>query len=110
MFRFFYDQKWWPWSIGGTLTIVLAVWYSVQLDVQINEWFGRFYGALQLALSEPGALSIEEFNSYMFEFFSIAGVILWSASSLTAFWSITGPLGGVAVWLSITKTTEERPG
>ena len=76
MFRFFYDRKWWPWSIGGTITIVLAVWYSVQLDVQINEWFGRFYDALQLALSEPGALSIEEFNSYMFEFFSIAGIYI----------------------------------
>ena len=65
MFRFFYDRKWWPWSIGGTITIVLAVWYSVQLDVQINEWFGRFYDALQLALSKPGALTIEEFNGYM---------------------------------------------
>lgn len=76
MFRFFIDRKWWPWSIGGTITIVLAVWYSVQLDVQINEWFGRFYDALQLALSEPGALSIEEFNGYMFEFFSIAGIYI----------------------------------
>lgn len=74
MFRFFYDRKWWPWSIGGTLTIVIAVWYSVQLDVQINEWFGRFYDALQLALSEPDALTIEEFNGYIFEFFSIAGI------------------------------------
>jgi peptide/bleomycin uptake transporter len=78
MFRFFYDRKWWPWSIGGTIVIVIAVWYSVQLDVQINEWFGRFYDALQKALSTPGALTIEEFNEYMYEFFSIAA----STSSL----------------------------
>ena len=64
------------WSIGGTLTIIIAVWYSVQLDVQINEWFGRFYDALQLALSKPGALTIEEFNGYMFECFSIAGIYI----------------------------------
>lgn len=76
MFRFFLDRKWWPWSIGGTLTIIMAVWYSVQLDVQINEWFGRFYDALQLALSEPGAVTIDEFNGYMFEFFSIAGIYI----------------------------------
>ncbi len=76
MFRFFYDRKWWPWSFGGTITIVLAVWYSVQLDVQINEWFGRFYDALQKALSSPGALSIDEFNEYLFEFFSIAAIYI----------------------------------
>ncbi|MFZ9022962.1 MAG: SbmA/BacA-like family transporter, partial [Litorivicinaceae bacterium] len=67
MFRFFYDRKWWPWSIGGTLVIIIAVWYSVQLDVQINEWFGRFYDALQKALATPGALTIEEFNEYLYE-------------------------------------------
>ena len=44
--------------------------------MQINEWFGRFYDALQLALSGPGALSIEEFNGYMFEFSSIAGIYI----------------------------------
>jgi peptide/bleomycin uptake transporter len=76
MFRFFYDRKWWPWSIGGTLVIVIAVWYSVQLDVQINEWFGRFYDALQKALATPGALTIEEFNEYLYEFFSIAGIYI----------------------------------
>ena len=76
MFRFFYDRKWWPWSIGGTIVIVIAVWYSVQLDVQINEWFGRFYDALQKALATPGALTIEEFNEYLYEFFSIAGIYI----------------------------------
>ena len=55
MFRFFYDSRWRLWSTLGTLTIVAAIWYSVQLDVQINEWFGKFYDALQRALSQPGS-------------------------------------------------------
>ena len=41
----------------GTLLILIATWYQVQLDVRINEWFGEFYDALQKALAEPGAVS-----------------------------------------------------
>jgi peptide/bleomycin uptake transporter len=76
MFKFFTDSKWWPWSIFGTLVIIMSVWYSVQLDVQINEWFGRFYDMLQRALATPNSVSISEFNGYMWEFFSIAGIYI----------------------------------
>ena len=30
-------------GIGGTILILFATWYPVQLDVRINEWFGEFY-------------------------------------------------------------------
>jgi peptide/bleomycin uptake transporter len=76
MFRFFYDKRWRLWSTLGTLTIIAAIWYSVQLDVQINEWFGRFYDALQKALSQPGSVTLEEYYGYMFDFFSIAGIYI----------------------------------
>ena len=50
MFKFFTDRRWYLWSIGGTLLILMATWYQVQLDVRINEWFGEFYDTLQKAL------------------------------------------------------------
>ena len=41
MFRsFFLSRRWLPWSLLGTALILFATWYRVQLDVQINEWFG----------------------------------------------------------------------
>jgi len=43
MFKFFTDKRWHLWSIGGTILILAATWYQVQLDVRINEWFGEFY-------------------------------------------------------------------
>ena len=43
MFKFFTDKRWHLWSIGGTILILFATWYQVQLDVRINEWFGEFY-------------------------------------------------------------------
>ena len=76
MFKFFTDKKWHLWSIGGTILILLATWYQVQLDVKINEWFGEFYDTLQKALAEPGAVSEKEFISYLFTFAKIAAVYI----------------------------------
>ena len=36
MFKFFTNKKWHLWSIGGTILILAATWYQVQLDVRIN--------------------------------------------------------------------------
>ena len=76
MWRFFYTAKWLPWSILGTLTIIASVWYGVQLDVQINEWFGRFYDTLQKALSAPGSVTLDDFNARLYEFAGIAGLLI----------------------------------
>ena len=56
MFKFFTDKRWYLWSIGGTLLILMATWYQVQLDVRINEWFGEFYDTLQKALTNPNSV------------------------------------------------------
>ena len=76
MFKFFTDKRWYLWSIGGTIVILLATWYQVQLDVRINEWFGEFYDTLQKALAEPGAVSEKEFIAYLFTFAKIAAVYI----------------------------------
>lgn len=77
MFRsFFLDKKWWPWSIGGSILILAATWYQVQLDVEINEWFGSFYDTLQKALGEPGAISLGEYFLLLATFGKIAGIYI----------------------------------
>ena len=51
MFRsFFLSRQWALWAWGGMVIIVGGTWYQVQVDVQINEWFGEFYDAVQQAL------------------------------------------------------------
>ena len=76
MFRFFLDKSYWHWSILGTLVILSSVWYSVQLDVQINQWFGTFYDLLQKALSAPNAVTLDEFYSQLYTFFQIAAIYI----------------------------------
>ena len=76
MFKFFTQKKWFLWSIGGTLLILMATWYQVQLDVRINEWFGAFYDTLQKALTEPNSVSEKDFIAYLFTFAKIAAVYI----------------------------------
>ena len=70
MFKFFTQKKWFMWSIGGTLIILLATWYQVQLDVRINEWFGEFYDTLQKALTEPNSVMKKNLLLVLFTFAS----------------------------------------
>lgn len=80
MFRsFFLDPKWWPWSIGGSILILAATWYQVELDVQINEWFGSFYDTIQKALGEPGSITLSEYFILLATFGKIAGVYVFIA-------------------------------
>tara|TARA_B100000989_G_C19527648_1_gene467783 strand:- start:2725 stop:3714 length:990 start_codon:yes stop_codon:yes gene_type:complete len=74
MFKFFTNKNWYPWSIFGSIIILLSTWYQVQLDVMINQWFGEFYDTLQRALTTPNSVSEKEFISYLLTFAKIAGV------------------------------------
>ena len=73
MFRsFFLSRRWLPWSVLGTALILFATWYRVQLDVQINEWFGTFYDLMQKALGKPGSIRAEDYWAQLSTFLRIA--------------------------------------
>jgi peptide/bleomycin uptake transporter len=86
MFRsFFLTREWAVWAWVGMALIVGGTWYQVQLDVQINEWFGGFYDTVQKALSEPGSITIEEFYGFLATFGRIAGIYVVIAVMLGFF-------------------------
>ena len=75
MFKsFFGNRKWWAWSLGGSLIILLATWYRVELDVQINQWFGEFYDTIQQVLKKPNSMTFPDFMKLLLEFAQIAGI------------------------------------
>ena len=77
MFRsFFLDSKWMLWSVLGSILILAGTWYRVQIDVDINEWFGGFYNMVQQALSEPNSVTLDEFLLKCFEFMEIVGIYI----------------------------------
>ena len=73
MFRsFFLNRRWQAWSIFGSLIILVITWYKVQLDVEINEWFGTFYNMIQTALSKPNEITEMELLSNLWTFVKIS--------------------------------------
>jgi len=77
MFKsFFLNKKWVPWSLFGSMIILGVTWYKVQLDVQINEWFGTFYNTIQDALGNPGKIQFSEFLNQCLTFAKIAGIYI----------------------------------
>jgi len=71
---FFMSKRWFGWSIVGGALILCATWYKVQLDVQINDWFGSFYNLIQKALATPGSITMAEYLGQLSTFGTIAGL------------------------------------
>lgn len=86
MFKsFFFSRHWWPWSLLGSVLILYATWYRVNLDVQINEWFGTFYDTVQDALGKPGSVTLPQFWGELVTFGRIAMVYVLIAVVLDFF-------------------------
>ena len=83
MFKFFTQRKWFLWAYLGSAVILTSLWLSVQIDVQINEWFGGFYDMIQKALATPNAVTIEEYFEGLYSFAKLAAlwIILGLATS-----------------------------
>ena len=86
MFRsFFLSRQWALWAWPGAALIFLGTWYQVQIDVQINDWFGGFYDVVQKALGNPGAVTIEEFFGFLLSFGKLASTYVLVAVLLGFF-------------------------
>ncbi|MBO6560178.1 MAG: peptide antibiotic transporter SbmA [Nisaea sp.] len=86
MFRsFFLTREWAIWAWVGMAIIFGGTWYQVQLDVQINEWFGGFYDMVQKALAAPNSITIGEFYKFLLTFGQIAGIYIFVAVMLGFF-------------------------
>ena len=76
MFRFFTTAKWALWAWLGSFVILSALWVQVQIDVQINEWFGDFYDMIQKALGEPNAVTMTEYIGGLLSFGKLAALAI----------------------------------
>jgi peptide/bleomycin uptake transporter len=65
--------------VGVSALIVFLIWFNVQLDVMINNWFGTFYNMVQQALAKPNAVTQEQFFGQLATFGTIALVYITTA-------------------------------
>ena len=85
MFNFFRTREWALWSWGGSAAILLSLWYQVQLDVKINDWFGTFYDMIGEALSGDRVVSLSEYYGELATFGKIAALYIAVALSVSFF-------------------------
>ena len=85
MFNFFKTKEWALWAYGGSLGILLTLWYQVQLDVKINDWFGSFYDMIGEALSGDRTVTIGEYYGELATFGGIAAIYITVALSVSFF-------------------------
>jgi len=85
MFNFFRTREWALWSYGGSLLILLTLWYQVQLDVKINEFFGSFYDMIGAALSGDRTVTLAEYYGELATFGGIAALYVSVALSVSFF-------------------------
>lgn len=69
-------HRWYRWSVVASVVIVFVTWFQVQVDVMINDWFGRFYDLIQQALGEAGSVRPEALYGEIGVFFTIAMVAI----------------------------------
>jgi len=74
-----------PWSVFGSALIIAVTWYKVQLDVQVNEWFGDFYNIIQTALGNPNTLKQEDIFTTLTVFIEISIIYVVIAAILEFF-------------------------
>lgn len=59
---FFTDNKrWYWWSVPGTVLIIEIVYFNVQVDAWLNDWYGEFYDMIQTSLQAPNTYTFDEY-------------------------------------------------
>ena len=77
-------HRWFWWSVVASAVIIFVTWFQVQVDVMINDWFGRFYNMVQSALGEAGSVEPAAFYGEIATFAGIALVAI-TVAVLTRF-------------------------
>lgn len=75
------DHPWSRWSVWGSVIIVLAAYFNVQIDVYINAWYGSFFDLIQVALNKTRAVTGAEYYGLLFSItwvlvLNIVGLVL----------------------------------
>jgi len=70
--RLYSPHRWQRWSVLGTALIIFNTYFSVQVSVAINAWYGPFYDTIQQALAKTAPVTAEQLFSGMLGFAGIA--------------------------------------
>ena len=82
----FSPHRWQNWSILGSSLILFATYFSVQVDVVLNNWRGTFFDLVQKALSAKNAVEAADLYAGLLTFAVVACVAI-AVAVLVAFFT-----------------------
>jgi peptide/bleomycin uptake transporter len=82
----FSPHRWQNWSILGSSLILFATYFSVQVDVVLNNWRGTFFDLVQKALSAKNAVEAADLYTGLLTFAVVACVAI-AVAVLVAFFT-----------------------
>jgi peptide/bleomycin uptake transporter len=54
-------NRWYWWAVCGTTALVISTYFSVQINVWLNDWYGSFFDLIQQALAKPNSVPMEDY-------------------------------------------------
>lgn len=70
----FRPHRWQLWSVAGSAIIIFATYFSVQVSVAINAWYGPYYDLIQQALAQTAPVTAGQLYVGLLGFAGIAFV------------------------------------
>jgi peptide/bleomycin uptake transporter len=78
-------HPWFRWSVLGTALIIFLTYFSVEMSVALNAWYGPFYDLLNAAITNSRPVTVGELYSSLFIFANLAGTTVLIYSFMTFF-------------------------
>jgi peptide/bleomycin uptake transporter len=69
-------HRWQMWSVLGSALIIFNTYFSVQVSVAINSWYGPFYDLIQQALAKTAPVTAPQLYMGMLGFAGIAFIAI----------------------------------
>ncbi|MEP7456089.1 peptide antibiotic transporter SbmA [Phyllobacterium sp. SB3] len=69
-------HEWQNWSVLGSSVIIFATYFSVQVGVAFNSWYGPYYDLIQTALAKTAPVSAEQLYLGLIDISGIAFVAI----------------------------------
>ena len=87
VFWYFYRRnEWYWWSVVTSTIILLAIYFNVQIDAWLNDWYGGFYDLIQQALAKPNSVSI---GDYYGKIITVAAILIPNIMALVVLAFVT---------------------
>jgi peptide/bleomycin uptake transporter len=78
-------HPWFQWSVLGTALIIFLTYFSVEMSVAVNAWYGPFYDLLNAALTKSKPVTVKELYESLLIFAGLAATTILIYSFMTFF-------------------------